>query len=96
MYSQLVYVSDRCGAGEDVPVTVSGSVWRGAPLLFGTFTGLVEKRWPGRPLKIPVIEPVLGPAAKMCYEKYGKFGEDDAEALAAQFPEFSYDINKNK
>ena len=43
-----------------------------------------------------LIEPVLGPAAKMCYEKYGRFGIRDAEALAAQFPEFSYDINKNK
>ena len=96
MYSQLVYVADKCGAGGDVPVTVSGSVWRGAPLLSGTFTGLVGKRWPDKPIRIPVTEPVLGPAAKMCYEKYGRFGIRDAEELAAQFPEFSYDINKNK
>lgn len=96
LYGQFSYLCKKHGAGPDVPVTVSGSVWRGNPVFTGEFIRLLRESGDSRPFIAPVLEPVLGVLAKRIYMTSGKFTEEDAAFLAREYPEFSYDINKSK
>ena len=96
LYGQFSYLRGKYGAGRDVPLTVSGSVWRGNPVFTGEFIRLLRESGDERPFVVPVLEPVLGVLAKRIYVTTGKFTEDDAAFLCREYPEFSYDINKSK
>ena len=93
---QQLYLVKKHDLPDDLPLTISGSVWRGAKLLFDTFSDLIRKQSPGRPIIIPRLEPIMGAVAKRyCIEK-GGFSAADAELLSERFPGFTYDINKMK
>ena len=76
------------GLPSDIPIAVSGSVWRANPLFYKGFVSVY-----GKEPVIPVLEPVAGAAARAYFERYGKA---DIGRIAAEYPEFTYDINKMK
>lgn len=95
LFGQLSYLCDRYGVPESAPLTLSGSVWRGNPLLLSRFTELVRGKRGNAEIRYPKLEPVLGVPAKTIYAEKGSFTEEDAEKLASVYPEFAFDINKN-
>ncbi len=72
----------------DIPVAVSGSVWRANPLFYEGFVSVLRRE----PV-IPVLEPVAGAVARAYFERYGKA---DIGRIAEEYPEFTYDVNKMK
>ena len=90
--AQLSYLCKRYEIPDDIPLTLSGSVWRGNPVFTRTFLDQIGNR----PVIIPKLEPVLGAPAKHRYIKTGSFSDEDAVKLAADYPEFAYDVNRKK
>ena len=72
----------------DIPVALSGSVWRANPLFYKGFVSVI-----GREPVVPKLEPVAGAVARAYYDRFGKA---DTGYIASAFPEFTYDINKMK
>ncbi|MBO4422204.1 MAG: hypothetical protein J5879_02105 [Clostridia bacterium] len=93
---QTVYLIRSGGIKDDVPLTLSGSVWRGNPLLYNGFVSAVRSDCPSRRIVIPRLEPVAGVLAKRYYDKYGVFDDKAADLIRSLYPEFAYDINENK
>ena len=89
--SLVTAIIEKNGLPRDIPVAVSGSVWRANPLFYNGFVSVY-----GKDPIIPRIEPVAGAVAKAIYEKTGKFDKEDAEYVASQYPEFRYSIDKPK
>ena len=77
-------------------LTISGSMWRGNPLLFNEFNNTVKQQYGKINVIIPKIEPVLGVLAKRMYDESGELTNSDVSKLLSEFPEFSYDIKDNK
>ena len=81
---------------DDVPLTVSGSIWRGNPIFFEEFCKIIHGQCEKRKIVMPTIEPILGVLALHKKRTTGSFDENDAIELAQRYPEFKYDINENK
>jgi|GEM_PF-405873 len=90
---QLCALIREHGLPDSLPMTVSGSVWRGNPILLSSFLGVMRAQCARRPFVAPTLEPVLGVLARRMWETYGRF---DPDALGARYAEFRYDINKNQ
>lgn len=86
---QTRYLIKSNGIKDDVPLTVSGSLWRDNPLFLSEFKKAVGPR----EMIIPEIEPILGVLALQMYKKTGKA---EIKTLAGRYPEFRYNINENK
>ena len=94
--AQLRYLIRRNGLPENLPLTVSGSMWRNNPVMFRAFC---DTLFPGEGearVILPRLEPVLGVPARQMYEKEGEFTGESVKRLLSQFPEFEYDISKKK
>ena len=82
------------GIPDDLPMTISGSVWRGHRSLFDTFSACVHDQSPSRPLLIPEFEPILGVMIRHWRQQYGKFDRADKARLAELYPEFAFAVRK--
>lgn len=96
MGEQMCYLIKKHGIKDDVPLTFSGSLWRGNPIFTKEFKNVVYSQCKDRKTVIPVIEPILGALALQKKKQTGTFTEDDAKMLADRFPEFRYNMNENK
>lgn len=93
---QMRYLIQSNNISDDVPLTISGSIWRNNPLFIAEFKKIICGQCETRKVIIPVIEPILGVLAQNKRKQTGRFDEKDAQILARRYPEFKYDINKNK
>lgn len=71
------------GIPDSLPITVSGSVWRGHPAIFGSFVKTVRKHMPERPIVIPKFEPIIGAIITHYYETHGIIDENLLETAYA-------------
>ncbi len=92
---QALYLIRAHRFPDALPLTVSGSVWRGNPIFCGEFFRIVRAECPTRPIALPALEPVLGVLARQIHEETGVFGAAETAALAARFPEFRFDMQNN-
>ena len=93
---QTRYLIQANGLPDDLPLALSGSFWRGNPLLFNAFRNLVLSQCPTRTIVLPRLEPVLGVLARNIYETEKAFTDESVARLLAEFPEFAYDIESHK
>ena len=91
MGEQTRYLITENALPPELPVAISGSVWRGNPVYFQAFRGTLAAACPGREIVVPRIQPVLGALARGIYERTGGFTEADAARLREEYPEFGYD-----
>ena len=96
MGEQTCYLIREYNLPDNLPIALSGSVWRGNPLFFTEFRRVVSEQSSDRKIIIPRLEPVLSGPAYNIYKNKGSFTDGDAETLLSEFPEFRYDINKTK
>lgn len=89
---QLRYLIEKNGLPDSLPLTVSGSMWRGNPILFKAFRDTVLAQCPTRRIVLPQMAPVLGVLALRLREKEGAFTEESVARLLAEYPEFAFDI----
>lgn len=89
---QMIYLISANNLPADLPVTVSGSVWRGNPVLYYEFERILKEKYDKINIVIPRLEPVLGDVAYRVYEQKGGLTEGDISHILKEFPEFEYDI----
>ncbi|MBQ6067079.1 MAG: hypothetical protein IJK89_09685 [Clostridia bacterium] len=93
---QTRYLIEANGLPDELPIALSGSMWRGNPILFDAFREAVFARRPARRIVLPKMEPVLGVLARKMYETERQFTEKSVQRLLAEFPEFAFDIHLHK
>ena len=91
---QMLYLIRKHNLPDTLPLTISGSAWRGDRLLFDTFCSLMRRQCPSRTIVVPALEPVLGVIARQYYETCGHFTDGDAARIAGNFPEFTFELDK--
>ena len=89
---QTCYLITANRLPDDLPIALSGSMWRGNPILFNAFRDVVLNQRPTRRIVIPRLEPILGVLARRLYETEREFTEESVNRLLAEFPEFAFDI----
>lgn len=57
---QLAALADREKLPRDLPVVISGSVWRGHPVIFGEFSRILREAGFTGELRVPEFEPIVG------------------------------------
>ncbi len=90
---QMLYLIRKYNLPDSLPLTISGSVWRGDKLVFDTFCSLIRRQSPSRTITVPRLEPVLGVIARHYYGIFGHFNETDATLMAGNFPDFTFELD---
>ena len=93
---QMLYLIRKHNLPDSLPLTISGSVWRGDRLIFDTFCSLIKAQCPSRTIIVPKLEPVLGVISRQYYGRYGHFDEKDVALVAGNFPDFTFELDKPK
>ena len=73
---------------DDVPLTISGSVWRSNRILFDTFISGIRSQSPDRPVHIPEFDPLMAGMIMHFYEQNREFTRKDADMLKELYPQF--------
>ncbi len=81
---------------DDLPVTVSGSVWRGHGAMYERFCEVVRQRTPDRVIKIPGFEPIIGSVIWHYYTEKGKFDEDDRAFFEKEYGKYLFRLGEEK
>ncbi len=91
---QIRYLVREYEIPAEVPVTLSGSVWRGHYTLFEEFKRVVLEETPNRPIVIPEFEPIVGAVIRHYYEEKGKFDEADREFFRKEYGRFAFSVGE--
>lgn len=75
------------GFAPNVPVTITGSVWKGHPLVLRTFRAELAERQPGRPIVIPQWDAIVGSVILDKYRQTGVFTAEDAKTFETLYRE---------
>ena len=93
---QTCYLIRENDLSDDLPIALSGSMWRKNPVLLNEFRRVIAEQSKERKIMIPRIEPILGAVAYNIYKSKNALTDGDITRLISEFPEFEYDINENK
>lgn len=93
--TMMVSMIRKHGIPDELPMTISGSVWRGHRRLFDTFAEHIRTQSPNRPLLVPEFEPILGVMIRHWRQLHGKFDRADRIRLAELYPEYTFTLRKN-
>lgn len=91
---QQLYLVRKHHLPDDLPLTISGSVWRGNTIMFDTFSAMMREQSPSRPIIIPRLEPIMGAVARRWHETHGRLSGADIDSLRENFPDYRYDLTK--
>ena len=93
---QVVYLVRKNGLPADLPVTISGSVWRSHRILFDTFRAVLRDGGIPSKVKIPVFEPIVGVIIGHWMDLYGTFGEKEKQNFTDRFAEYRFEIHQEQ
>lgn len=93
---QVRYLITEYDIPEEIPVTISGSIWRGHEILFNEFSKVIREVNPDRPIIVPEFEPIVGAVIRHYYEEKGKFDEQDKAFFRKEYAKFSFAVNSDK
>ncbi len=91
---QLTALVRRYSLPKDLPVTISGSVWRSHPVLFGEFRGVLRDAGLTRDITIPAFEPIAGVVIRHYRDLHGTFGEAEHARFLEMYKDFTFAIPK--
>ncbi len=93
---QVRYLIKSNNIPEEIPVTISGSIWRGHEILFNEFCRVLRDFNPNRSIIVPEFEPIVGAVIRHFYEEKGKFDEADKAFFREEYAKFSFAVNSDK
>lgn len=93
---QMVSLIKRNSLPDSLPLTISGSVWRGHRLIFDSFVDVIRNQCPSRRIVIPPFEPIIGIILHHWLEEYGNFDDIGRERFNSLYGDFTFDIHKPK
>ena len=79
---------------KDLPITISGSVWRSHRILFDEFAGFMRDFGMEREVKIPAFEPIVGVIIRHYHSLYGQFGGDVRERFKEYYKDYLFSISE--
>ena len=79
---------------DTLPITISGSVWRGHPLMFKTFKETVSEKHSRINIIIPEFEPIVGAVIGHYYAEHGKFDDNDKAFFRKNYSDYIFTIKK--
>ncbi len=91
---QLVALVRRYDLPKDLPVTISGSVWRSHPVLFREFRDILREAGMKKDVTVPAFEPIAGVVIRHYHRLYGRFGETEHERFLELYKDFTFSIPK--
>lgn len=80
----------------EIPLTISGSVWKGHPLMLREFRRTLQKETPMRQILIPDFEPIIGALIVHYHSLYGIFSDTDALMFKNLYPEFLFRVQEER
>ena len=93
---QVVYLVRKNGLPHDLPVTISGSVWRSHGILFDTFRGVLRDGGITSKVRIPDFEPIVGVIIGHWMDLCGTFGEQEKQDFTDRFAEYRFAIQQEQ
>lgn len=87
---QLTALINKWQMPDELPVTISGSVWKSEKVLFDTFTDSIRKQSPNRPVIMPRFEPIVGFILKHYRDVKGSYTEEDRKKFEELYPQFCF------
>ena len=87
---QMNFLTEKNELPGSLPLAISGSMWRGNPIMLNAFRDTLRERSSRKEIVIPRLEPVLGVLARRIYETRGGFTEEDVKYLLSEYPEFGF------
>ncbi|MBO4327499.1 MAG: hypothetical protein J5950_09540 [Clostridia bacterium] len=95
MADQMLSLIRKYNAAGSIPLTVSGSVWRGNPLFGREFASRIRAEEPDRQIIIPRYEPVAGFVIDRMNAQNENRGltEKDRAILENEYARFRYNLN---
>jgi hypothetical protein len=93
---QVLYLVRKNDLPHDLPVTISGSVWRSHRILFDTFRGILKDGGMTSTVKIPAFEPIVGVIIGHWHDLHGTFGEKEKEDFTSRFAEYRFAIQQEQ
>jgi N-acetylglucosamine kinase-like BadF-type ATPase len=91
---QLIAVVRKFELPKDLPITISGSVWRSHHALFDEFAGTMRDFGMEREVTIPAFEPIAGVIIRHYHSLYGKFGAEERERFLKLYKDFTFSLSK--
>jgi len=89
---QLLYLIRKNRIPAEIPVTISGSVWRGHPALFASFRRIILNHTPDRQIIIPEFEPIVGAVILHYYQQNGRFADTDLAFFRKEYADYAFSI----
>lgn len=74
---QLVSLNRCYGTPKSLPIAVSGSVWRGHPVIFDEFSGVLREYGMEQEARIPEFEPIAGSILAHYFETHDELSGSD-------------------
>ena len=93
---QVLYLVRKNDLPHDLPVTISGSVWRSHRILFDTFRGILKDGGMTSTVKIPAFEPIVGVIIGHWHDLHGTFGEKEKEDFTRRCAEYRFAIQQEQ
>lgn len=93
---QVLYLVRKNDLPKDLPVTISGSVWRSHRILFDTFRNTLRDGGMTAKVKIPLFEPIVGVIIGHWHDLRGTFGEKERNEFTDRFGEYRFAIQQEQ
>lgn len=87
---QMVSVTKVHHTPKDLPVTISGSVWKGHPVIFTEFRRVLQENGMGQDIRLPIFEPIVGIILYHYYETHEVLSPDALECFKTMYSDFLY------
>ncbi len=79
---------------QEIPMTISGSTYRGHPAIFDSLCREIRKENPTRPIVKPLFEPVAGGIIRHWLSLGREFDSDAKEMFLSRFAEYRFTVGE--
>ena len=90
--AQTIALIQKHQLPDDLPMTISGSVWRSHDSFITSFVSAILERYPDRHIILPKFEPIVGVIIKHCYDRDGEFPPIMQACFKALYPQYRLDF----
>lgn len=89
---QMTALISKYHLPDELPLTISGSVWRSERILFDSFAACIKEQCADRPIVIPPFEPIIGLIIRHYQKLTGTYTEQDRERFEKWYGQFRFSL----
>lgn len=87
---QMVSLTKVHHTPKDLPVTISGSVWKGHSIIFEEFCRVLQENGMGQNIRLPIFEPIVGIILHHYYETRETLSPEELNRFKTMYNDFLY------